>query len=93
MEAEQARELALNARLNHWPVHLGVSTDAEKIEHLATRLDEAATRIFSLETLEDEAQTLREERDMYASANEDLRDKLKQIYEMTYEFRDLPKVV
>lgn len=87
MESEQARELALNARLDHWPVHLGVNTDAEKIEHLAMRLDEAATRIASLETLEDETQTLREERDMYSSENEDLRDKLKQIYEMTYEYR------
>jgi hypothetical protein len=65
MDAEQARELALNARLNHWPAHLGVKTDAERIEHLATKLDEAATRIASLETLEDEAEALREENDWY----------------------------
>lgn len=45
-EARQARELALNARLNHWPPHLGVKSDAEKIEYLATKLDEAATRMF-----------------------------------------------
>jgi hypothetical protein len=61
MDAEQARELALNARLDYWPAHLGVNTDAERIEHLATKLDEAATRIAVLETFEDEAIALREE--------------------------------
>lgn len=65
MEAEQARELALNARLNHWPPYLGIRTDAEKLEHLATRLDEAATSMFINETLADENEALREENNWY----------------------------
>lgn len=79
MEAEQARELALNARLNHWPPHLGVKTDAEKIEHLATRLDETATVMFINEGLDDENKALREENELLKSDIDRLRDKLDKI--------------
>lgn len=41
MDAEQLRELATNATLNHWPPHLGVVSDADKIQYLAERLGEA----------------------------------------------------
>lgn len=34
-------ELATNARLNHWPPHLGVRTEAEKVTYLANALEEA----------------------------------------------------
>lgn len=37
-----AQELATNALVNHWPAHLGVKTDAEKIEYLARALEKAA---------------------------------------------------
>lgn len=42
MDSNQLHELALNARLGHWPAHLGVKTEAEKIEYLARQLGEAA---------------------------------------------------
>lgn len=42
MDAEQLQTLATNARLNHWPPHLGVRTEAEKVEYLAQRLEETA---------------------------------------------------
>ena len=42
MDAEQLQQLATNAQLNHWPPHLGVTTDAEKVEYLAQWLREAA---------------------------------------------------
>jgi hypothetical protein len=42
MDANQLQELATNARLDHWPPHLGVRTEAEKIAYLAERLREAA---------------------------------------------------
>jgi hypothetical protein len=45
MDATQLRELATNALTNHWPAHLGVHTDAEKIEFLARILDKAAGEI------------------------------------------------
>ena len=83
MEAEQARELALNARLNHWPAHLGITTDAQKIEHLATALDEAATRIDVNEAdserlldLEAKVESLQEERDGLIDELNKLTEKL-----------------
>ena len=42
MDADQLRELATNALVGHWPPHLGVKTDQEKIEYLARQLDQAA---------------------------------------------------
>jgi predicted nuclease with TOPRIM domain len=41
MDANQLQELAINALLNHWPPHLGVKTEAEKIAYLAERLRES----------------------------------------------------
>ncbi len=92
MEAQEIINLSINARMNHWPPHLGVNTDAEKIEYLATRLDEVATQIVSNDTLVDENQALREERDHFEAEAADLREKLKEIGDMTYEYRDLPRV-
>ena len=65
MDAEEARELALNARLDHWPAHLGVVTGEQKIEYLATKLDEAATNMFNGEALLDQNEALREENEHY----------------------------
>lgn len=50
MEADQLRELATNAQLDHWPPHLGVRTEAEKIEYLAWHLEETANRAEDLES-------------------------------------------
>jgi peptidoglycan hydrolase CwlO-like protein len=38
MDANQLQELATNALLDHWPPHLGVRTDAEKVAYLAAAL-------------------------------------------------------
>jgi len=83
MEGQEITNLVLNARMNHWPLHLGVTTDAEKIEHLATKLDEAATELARLEKVDDENASLIEERDLYASEAEDLRATLKDIQDLT----------
>lgn len=81
MDAQQLIDLALNVRLDHWPPHLGVKTDAEKIEYLATALDEAATQIVSNETLSilHEDTALREERDHFERKADNLERKLEQI--------------
>lgn len=73
MDSQQLHELATNARLNHWPPHLGVTTDAEKIEYLAQRLSEAADAEARADGLEDELTTAREENDML----HDLEDEIK----------------
>lgn len=73
------QELATNARLNHWPPHLGVKTDAEKIEYLAQRLQEAGDAETRAAELADENGALREERDDYERKADDLQGKLDRI--------------
>jgi predicted nuclease with TOPRIM domain len=47
-------ELATNAELDHWPPHLGVTTDAEKIAYLAERLREAGDAEVRADELSDQ---------------------------------------
>ena len=47
---DDLNQLALNAELNHWPPHLGVTTEVEKAGYLAQQLREAASRIDDLES-------------------------------------------
>ena len=82
MDTNQLNELATNARLNHWPPHLGVSTDTEKIEYLAERLRETVDESERLIGVDDTNQALEEENDALKSDIEDLKDKLKQIQEL-----------
>lgn len=49
MDADSLRELATNALTGHWPPHLGVTTDAEKIEYLARALDSVAGKTEEVE--------------------------------------------
>lgn len=51
MNAEQLQRLANDARMDHWPLHLGVKTDAEKIEYLAKHLEEAVDYAMDQESL------------------------------------------
>lgn len=51
MDTNQLQLLATNARLDHWPPHLGVRTDAEKVEYLAQRLEEAVDYAMDQESL------------------------------------------
>lgn len=83
MEAQEFIDLALNARLNYWPPHLGLKTDAEKIEHLAAQLDKAATGVINAEVLADENETLREEKSFLENEVADLRHKLEQIHSLS----------
>lgn len=90
MEAQQIIDLALNARLNFWPPHLGLKTDAEKIEYLATKLDEAATQIVNAEVLAGENETYREENEILRNNLDradrkiiDLTENLKKIHELS----------
>ena len=76
------RELATNAELNHWPPHLGVRTDAEKIAYLAERLREAADAEVNAEALADENAALCEERDDFERKLEDAESKLERIREI-----------
>lgn len=83
METQEMINLALNARLGHWPPHLGLNTDAQRIEYLATRLDEAATQIVNAETLQDENAALREERDDFEAKYLNAQSALDKIRELT----------
>lgn len=83
METQEMIDLALNARLSYWPPHLGLKTDAEKIEYLATKLDEAATQIVNNETLQDENAALREERDDFERKYLDAQSALDKIRNLT----------
>lgn len=58
MDSNQLQELALNAKLNHWPPHLGVTTDAEKIEYLAARLREAVREGETIDELNEKIEDL-----------------------------------
>lgn len=49
MDSNQLRTLSVDALTGYWPPHLGVKTDAEKIEYLAQRIDEAADEIQAIE--------------------------------------------
>ncbi len=50
MEPNQLHELATNASLNHWPPHLGVVSESDKIQYLADRLRESVDRVDDLES-------------------------------------------
>lgn len=60
MDADQLRELATNALVNHWPPHLGVNTDQEKIEYLARKLESAADNVGDVDSLTEECDDLKE---------------------------------
>ena len=79
MESEQLTELALNARLNHWPPHLGVKTDAEKIGYMASALEDAATTRLNFQDLEDEKNNLLDDVQRLENEVEDLNDRVKEL--------------
>jgi hypothetical protein len=83
MDANQLRELATNAQLDHWPPHLGVTTDAEKVEYLAQQLRESIDEAERLAGVDETNTALQEENDFLRSDIEDLKDKLKQIRDLT----------
>lgn len=72
MDAEQLQQLATNAELNHWPPHLGVTTDAEKVAYLAERLREAADAETRADELADQLETANEDNSAIELENKDL---------------------
>lgn len=76
-------ELILNAQLDHWPPHLGVRTDAEKIQYLAQRLREAVVRDNeSIDELNRHILTLEQANDMLQSEIDTLNLRLSKIAEL-----------
>ena len=69
--------------LGHWPPHLGVRTDAEKVQYLADRLREAARDGDIIDQLNDKISALEEENAFLQSDNESLKDRLAKIRELT----------
>lgn len=83
MDANQLQELADNARLDHWPPHLGVTTDAEKIEYLAQRLRDAASTAAEVETLVRQNEALQTELDEQRATVDDYKHKMDKIRGLT----------
>jgi predicted nucleic acid-binding Zn-ribbon protein len=79
MDTTQLHELATNATLNHWPPHLGVRTEAEKIEYLTERLREVADAETRADELADQLETAQEENGRLSDENEDLTEQVKQL--------------
>jgi uncharacterized coiled-coil DUF342 family protein len=80
-------ELATNAELNHWPPHLGVTTDAEKIAYLAEALRQSEEQQVNdgeiraemqneIDKLRDVAQDLEERLDSLRDDLDALKEKL-----------------
>jgi len=80
-------ELATNAELNHWPPHLGVTTDAEKIAYLAEALRQSEEQQVNdgeiraeiqneIDKLRDVAQDLEERLDSLRDDLDALEEKL-----------------
>jgi len=61
MDSNQLNELATNALLDHWPLHLGVRTEAEKVAYLAEQLREAADAEERADSLADELETAQDQ--------------------------------
>lgn len=77
MDAERLNELATNAQLDHWPPHLGVRTDAEKIEYLAERLREVVDAETRADELADQLETAQAENQLIKDENSDLEQQVK----------------
>lgn len=84
MEPQQLHELATNATLNHWPPHLGVVSEQDKIQYLADRLREATDSHSNeleaaeqrVEYLEGESIELEQKIDRLEDENEKLESKV-----------------
>jgi predicted nuclease with TOPRIM domain len=61
MDSEQLQELTTNALLDHWPPHLGVKTEAEKVAYLVSALSEVEVKNGQIEALENQIETMEEE--------------------------------
>jgi hypothetical protein len=81
------QQLATNARLNHWPPHLGVRTEAEKIEYLAQQLEAAGDVMDCNDYLSDRETTLQEEIAMNEQTISGLRAEIHGLNETINELK------
>lgn len=90
-------EIVTNARLNHWPPHLGVKTDAEKIEYLARRLEEAADAETRADELADQLETAQEQSSEYErqleAANAEIHDLNEIVKELKAKLEQVREIV
>jgi septal ring factor EnvC (AmiA/AmiB activator) len=86
MDANQLRELASNAQLDHWPPHLGVVSEADKIQHLAERLREVADAETRADELADELAAAQEESNEF---ERQLEAANAEIYDLTATIKEL----
>lgn len=77
MDGDQLRQLATNATLDHWPPHLGVQTEADKIQYLADRLREAGDAEDRADVLASELESSQEEARLVESENIDLKAEIE----------------
>lgn len=87
MDGEQLRQLATNATLNHWPPHLGVVSDADKIQYLADRLREAGDAEDRADGLADQLETAQEQSDEYERQLEAANAEIHDLNEIIKELR------
>lgn len=78
MEPSELKELAINARIGHWPAHLGLNTDAERIDYLAQRLEEAAANVGDVEDLQDKLDAMVENQTTMQEVINDLTRRLEE---------------
>lgn len=45
MENSQVKDIAVGALTGHWPAHLGLTTDADKIEWLARQVERICNEV------------------------------------------------
>lgn len=86
MDNDQLLELAHNARINHWPPHLGVVTDGDKADYLAKAIEASTTNYDHLEV--DQAGTESENEELQAKVDDltEKNDKLEaEIAELKYK--------
>lgn len=81
METEQLRTIAKDAQINHWPPHLGLNTDAERIHWLAQQLESAVELYDRIDELEDDLATQKEWTDAANGEVEELRDEIAKLKE------------
>lgn len=82
MDAQELGELATNALTGHWPKHLGVNTDAERIEFLARKLEAVAGDMGRADIAEDRVEKLEEEVGELKDEIEDLETEAKRAKEI-----------
>ena len=63
MDNTQLKSIAVGVLTGHWPAHLGLHTDAEKIEYLARQLEAAADNVGDVDELQEKFDDVEEERD------------------------------